>query len=244
MTTTLFVHGVPETAVVWDPLVARLDRSDVVQLALPGFGCDLPPGFTPDMESYAAWLAEELVAFDEVDIVSHDWGGLLVLRVLADRPANVRSWTSDMGDLGEDFRWHDTALIWQTPGDGEALMDGMVGASPEDRAALLEGVGVPASASAGMAATFDRRMADAILTLYRSATTIGTDWGPGIDRIEAPGLLVASAHDPFRVPGRVRRLADRTGAQVLDLPDSGHFWMLDAPDQAARALTDFWSSLG
>lgn len=244
MTTTVFVHGVPETTAVWDPLVAALGLDDAVQLALPGFGCPLPSGFTPDMGTYAAWLAEQLAAFDEVDVVSHDWGGLLALRVVSDRPTNVRSWITDSGDLDESFQWHDTARIWQTPGDGEALMDGMVGASNEDRAALLEGVGVPPAASAGMAATFDRRMADAILTLYRSATSIGTDWGPGLDRIEAPGLLVASAHDPFRTPDRVQRLAERTGARVLELPDSGHFWMLDDPATVAPALTEFWSSLG
>src|SRR5690606_26190024 len=37
--TAVFVHGVPETPEVWDPLVAALGRDDVARLQLPGFGC-------------------------------------------------------------------------------------------------------------------------------------------------------------------------------------------------------------
>lgn len=239
----VFVHGVPETTVVWDALIAQVQRDDVVALGLPGFGSPLPDGFDATMHTYASWLADELTAFDEVDLVTHDWGAILALRVLADQPANVRSWVSDMGDLGPDFEWHDTAKVWQTPGDGEAFMDGMLGASLDDRAALLAAVGVPAGDAEVMASNVDRTMADAILALYRSATDVGDEWGPGIDRISAPGLLVSSGLDPFRNPARVGRLAERTGAKVLDLPTAGHFWMLDATLEAAAAIRDFWASL-
>jgi pimeloyl-ACP methyl ester carboxylesterase len=240
--TAVFVHGVPETTVVWEPLVARLERDDIALLALPAFGSARPDGFDATMGTYASWLAEQLTAFDEVDLVTHDWGALLALRVLADQPANVRSWVSDMGDLGADFHWHDTAKVWQTPGAGEEFMDGLLGASLDDRALVLSAVGVPADHATTMASNFDRTMADAILDLYRSATDVGNEWGPGIDRITAPGLLVESMLDPFRNAGRVRTLAERTGAKVLALPESGHFWMLDAPDTAAAAIAAFWET--
>ena len=236
----VFVHGVPETPSVWEPLVGALARDDVVLLQLPGFGCPLPEEFEPTMHRYADWLAEELRAFDEVDLVSHDWGAILSLRVLADRPANVRSWATDMGDLDERFRWHETARTWQTPGEGEALIDAMVGASPEDKAALLQGVGVPADHAPEMARHLDRTMGEAILGLYRSAVDVGREWGPGIDSIDTPGLVVESGKDPFRSPGRARRLAERTGAEILELPEVGHFWMLEDPAAVAAALTRFW----
>lgn len=240
--TALFVHGVPETTVLWQPLVDHLERDDVLLLGLPGFGSPLPAGFDAGMDTYAAWFADELARLDQVDLVAHDWGALLALRVLADRPANVRSWVLDMGDLSDDFRWHDMALLWQTPGEGEAFMDGVLGASLEDRAALLAATGVPAIGATAMAEGFDATMADAILALYRSATEIGPAWGPGIDRIEGPGLLVESMQDPFRAAERVRRLAERTGAQVAELPEAGHWWMLESPAEVARMLTDFWAA--
>jgi len=241
--TAVFVHGVPETAAVWEPLVSHLERDDVALLALPGFGSPLPEGFEPTMETYAAWLATALAVFDEVDLVAHDWGAILGLRVLADQPANVRSWVSDMGDLSADFVWHDTAQVWQTPGAGEEFMEGFVGASLADRAALLMAVGVPESGATTMAEALDETMAAAILTLYRSATDVGNEWGPGIDSILGPGLLVASLQDPFRSAERVQRLAARTGASVAELPDAGHFWMLEFPDQVAALLTEFWAGV-
>jgi pimeloyl-ACP methyl ester carboxylesterase len=239
--TAVFVHGVPETPSVWAPLLHTLGRDDAVALQLPGFGCPFPERFEPTMHRYAAWLGDELAAFHEVDLVSHDWGAILALRVLADRPANVRSWVTDMGDLGDDFRWHATARTWQTPGEGEALIDGMVGASPEDRAALLVAVGVPQAHAPEMARHLDRTMGEAILALYRSAVDVGTEWGPGVDAIEGPGVVVESGNDPFRSPVRARRLADRTGAELVELPDAGHFWMLEDPSGVADVLRSFWA---
>lgn len=242
--TAVFVHGVPETPEVWQPLVAHLERPDVALLQMPGFGCALPEGFEPTMHRYADWLAAELDAFDEVDLVTHDWGALLSLRVLADKPANVRSWATDMGDLGPDFRWHDTARTWQTPGEGEALIDGMVGASIADRAALLAAVGVPEADAAAMAGHLDATMGAAILALYRSAIDIGSEWGPGIDAIDGPGLVIASLEDPFRAADRAMRLAERTGADLVELPGVGHFWMLEQPERAAQILTEHWRRVG
>lgn len=241
--TAVFVHGVPETHEVWAPLIGHLQRGDVATLQMPGFGCPLPGDFDPTMHRYADWLAQELATFEEIDLVVHDWGALLALRVLADEPANVRSWATDIGDLGDDFRWHDTARTWQTPGEGEALMDGMVGASPTDRAAILVSVGVPEEGASAMAAAVDRTMGDAILTLYRSATDVGTEWGPGIDRIGGPGLVIQSTEDPFRSTSRAARLAERTGADVVELPGAGHWWMLEQPQRGAAILTEFWSRL-
>jgi len=238
--TAVFVHGVPETPSVWDPLVAALDRADVAQPQLPGFGCPLPDGFEPTMHGYADWLAAELRAFDEVDLVVHDWGALLALKVLADQPGNVRSWVTDMGDLGDDFRWHATARTWQTPGEGEALIDAMVGAAPDERAALLTGAGVPEADAPEMARHLDRTMGEVILALYRSAVDVGTQWGPGIDDISARGLVISSMQDPFRDAERAVRLGERTGADVVELPDAGHWWMLEDPTGAAKVIRDFW----
>ena len=90
----VFVHGVPETPAVWGPLVERVGRDDVVLLQFPGFGCPLPDGFEPTMYRYADWLAAELAGLDDVDLVTHDWGALLMLKVLADEPGLVRSWAT------------------------------------------------------------------------------------------------------------------------------------------------------
>ncbi len=242
--TAVLVHGVPETSALWGPLADHLSGDHIVTLGLPGFGTPLPDGFEPTMEVYAAWLRNELEAMPgPVHLVAHDWGALLALRVLADRPANVASWVLDMGNLDDDFAWHDMAQLWQTPGAGEEFMDGMVGASVDDRTAMLSGSGVPESGARDMAAGIDATMGAAILALYRSAVNIGSEWGPGIDRITGPGLLINAADDPFRVPGSSAALAARTGAGTATLTGCGHWWMLDDPAGAAAAINEFWAGL-
>ncbi len=240
--TAVLVHGVPETPALWDPLRAQLSR-DVTTLGMPGFGSALPDGFEPTMESYAGWLHGELAAIDgPIDLVAHDWGAILSLKVLADPPDGIRSWALDMGNLDDDFVWHDLAQVWQTPEAGEAFMEGMLAVSDDERAGLLIASGVPESGALAMAASIDRTMADAILTLYRSAVNVGREWGPGIDRINGPGLVIEATGDAFRAPDSAARLAERTGAGVATLDGCGHWWMLDDPATAARILHEFWAS--
>ncbi len=240
----MFVHGVPETPAIWEPLIAELGPDDVISLQLPGFGCPLPDEFEPTMHSYASWMAAHLDALGGgVDLVAHDWGALLAVKVLGDRPERVRSFVTDGADLTSDFKWHDMATLWQTPGEGEAFMESFVGGSAEERAALLVGSGVPDHAASAMAESIDDTMAGAILTLYRSAVDIGVEWGPSIDHIDVPAMVVDAAQDGFRREGLAARLAERLGARHEILADQGHWWMLGDPAGAAAAISSFWSDL-
>ena len=82
--TVVFVHGVPDTQHVWDAVVSRLDRRDVVRVSLPGFGSPAPAGFSATKEAYVDWLIGQLTALPSpIDIVGHDWGALLTVRVMS-----------------------------------------------------------------------------------------------------------------------------------------------------------------
>ncbi len=97
--TVVFVHGVPETPSVWNALRERIDRPGVA-LRLPGFGSPRPAGLA-DKEAYAAWLADELRALGgPVDLVGHDWGAHLAMRVVSAYDVPVRSWVSDVPTAG------------------------------------------------------------------------------------------------------------------------------------------------
>jgi pimeloyl-ACP methyl ester carboxylesterase len=74
----VFVHGVPETHIIWDPIRSHLSRKDVIAVDMPGFGAPLLAGFDSTKEAYAAWLIAEIEKIGEpVDLVGHDWGSLL-----------------------------------------------------------------------------------------------------------------------------------------------------------------------
>jgi len=90
--TVVLLHGNPETAAIWGPLVDVLGRDDLVQLSPQGFGAPLPDGFPATCIAYRDWLEDELEGFDEpVDVVGHDWGGGHVVNVVMHRPELVRS---------------------------------------------------------------------------------------------------------------------------------------------------------
>ena len=68
--TVVFVHGVPNTAAVWDPVRSLLSDRDTIAVHLPGFGCDSPDGFTGTRYAYRDWLIDQLEQMDgPVDLV-------------------------------------------------------------------------------------------------------------------------------------------------------------------------------
>jgi pimeloyl-ACP methyl ester carboxylesterase len=166
----LFVHGNPETSAVWGPLLGELDREDAVCLSPPGFGAPIPRGFEPTMTAHRDWLIARLEAFRyPVDLVGHDWGGGHVFNVAMARPDLIRSWVSDAGGLFDPgYEWHPLARIWQTPGDGEQLVQKMMTAPLEQRIAAMLDLGIASPVAERLAAGQDTQMGRAILALYRS----------------------------------------------------------------------------
>jgi pimeloyl-ACP methyl ester carboxylesterase len=246
--TAVFVHGNPETAAVWDPLLAELGRDDVVRLSPPGFGAPLPPGFDATVGAYRAWLTAELEVIGEpVDLVGHDWGGSHVVGIAMTRPDLLRSWVSDtVGSYEPDYVWHELAAVWQTPGAGEEAVAKDF-ASPATIRARLESRGIP-TALAGRVADghhFDD-IGRAVLALYRSAAQpVMAELGANLPAAaQRPGLVVIAGADvAVGSPEQRRRGAARAGARVAELPGLGHWWLVEDPAAGARAISEFWRSL-
>jgi pimeloyl-ACP methyl ester carboxylesterase len=238
----VLVHGVPDTAKMWDPLLAVLTRDDIVALRLPGFGEAVPEGFASTKEEYVDWIVEQLGSIESasngpIDLVGHDWGSLLVQRVALTRPELLRSYTLSNGAITDRFKWHDLAVQWQTPEVGEEIMATL---TPEAMAPGLAGAGHPSAETA--AAAMDDTMKRCILALYRSATDLPGDWAP-TGAVALPGLVVWGKDDPVDPPASGQRFAEVTGARIV-LLDGGHWAAVEHPQQSATAMEDFWASLG
>ena len=247
--TVVLVHGNPETDAIWGPLVDALGREDVVRLSPPGFGAPLPDDFPATYLAYRDWLEGELAGFDEpVDVVGHDWGGAHVLNVVVHRPELVRSWASDVvGLFDPDYVWHDLAQVWQTPDDGEQLVDAMLGGTVGDRAEQMAALGIPADIATSIAAAQGPEMGRAILLLYRSARQPAmAEAGLGLEAAASrPGLSLLATEDPYIGSEELRRrAADRAGARTELLDGLGHWWMVQDPTRGAAALIRFWEGLG
>jgi pimeloyl-ACP methyl ester carboxylesterase len=247
--TIVLVHGNPETDAIWGPLVDALGRTDVVRLSPPGFGAPLPDDFPATYVAYRDWLEGELANIGEpVDLVGHDWGGGHVVNVVMHRPELVRSWASDVvGLFDPDYVWHDLAQVWQTPGDGEQLVDTFLGGTVEDRAARMALLGIPHDIAAALAAAQGPEMGRAILLLYRSARQPAmAEAGRALEKAAArPGLSILATEDTYVGSEAIRRrAAERAGAQTEVLDGLGHWWMLQDPARGAAALTRFWKTVG
>jgi pimeloyl-ACP methyl ester carboxylesterase len=241
----VFIHGVPETGLIWTKIRDVIGRESSV-LSLPGFGCARPNGFAATADAYVQWLIGELDRIDgPIDLVGHDWGALLTFRVAALGHPRLRSWIGDVGNvIHPDYQWHDFAKIWQTPGEGEEFFKNLIAQPLEERAQIFESLGVPAAADAQeLANGLDATMAGCILDLYRSATpNPHHHWGPWTPTA-APGLVVHPTNDPFSELRLAAEVAGSLGARFERMEGASHFWPYQAPDHAASLLTTFWNSL-
>ena len=235
----VLVHGVPDTFRRWDPLRAHLSRSDLVTPALPGFGAPGPEGFDATKEAYAAWLIGEIEALGEpVDLVGHDWGSILVQRVVSVRPDLIRTWAAGSGPIDREYVWHDMAQMWQTPDVGEQVMAAM---DPAALASFLEVELQSADLAQETASRVDGPMKDCILALYRSAVNVGAEWGEQVDTITTPGLVLWGGDDAYVGPEYARRRGERTGARVVVFENTGHWWPVSQAEAAARELEAHWA---
>lgn len=228
--TIVLLHGVPETADIWDDVRAHLDAPSVA-LRLPGFGCPRPDGFSATKDAYVDWVLEQLRAIDgPIDIVGHDWGGGFTARIGTKYPEAVRSWTTDVaGVIHPDYVWHDFAQIWQTPGDGEKFWEDALAAPPDP---------------AGPLSMADATMASCILDLYRSAMpNPHKDWGEGYGPSSKPCMVLTLTADPFTGgTATSSEVAKVLGAKEV-MFETGHFWPLESPEAGAGYLNEFVASL-
>ena len=231
----VLVHGVPDTAELWEPFRSRLARRDVVCPNLPGFASPPPDGFACTKDAYLDWLVGELEAIGEpVDVVGHDWGGLLVQRIATTRPDLVRTWAIADGAVSPRFRWHELATQWQTPDVGEQIVELM---TPDATAAALRDARHPDPE--GAASRVDDDMKHAVLALYRSAVDVRSEWSPPQDRPTPPAHVFWGAHDPYGPPEFGQAAADLAGAPLLVL-DAGHWSIFERPDEVVPVLERLW----
>ncbi len=236
----VLIHGVPDTHRVWRLILDRIKRSDVISLSLPGFGNALPLGFGATKEEYVAWLAKTLEALTQpIDLVGHDWGSLLAVRIAATRPDLVRSWVGGGAPVSSDYVWHRAAQAWQTPQVGENVMAAL---DADAVRRFLVGEGVPESEASETASHVDAVMKDCILKLYRSAKSVFAEWEADLVQIRAPGLVIWGENDSFAGAPFADRMGQLTRARrVARLANCGHWWQCQKPDEVAALLADHWA---
>jgi pimeloyl-ACP methyl ester carboxylesterase len=138
------------------------------------------------------------------------------------------------------YRWHRTARIWRTPLLGELAMGTTFRwvLKLSTRESNAKPGPLPEEWIDSVLAHFDQGTQRAILRLYRSAPSDAlAAAGKNLRALGGvPSLVVWGERDPY-IPARfAREYADVLGAELMSLPDAGHWWWLDRPDAMKRVI--------
>ena len=243
----LFVHGNPGAAEDWRELVAAAGEfMAAVAPDMPGFGgADKPADFNYTIEGYAQHLHAlvEHLKLQRIHLVLHDFGGPWGLTYAAQHPEKIASVTLINTGVLRGYRWHFMGRLWRLPLIGEFVMAttsrfgfGLV---------LKRGnpQGLPADAIDRMYRDFDANTRRAVLRLYRASSDV-EGYSNGVrDALlprDIPALVLWGRHDVY-IPSVYawRQRETFPSAEVLMLPDSGHFPHLDDPRAVEGPLTSF-----
>jgi pimeloyl-ACP methyl ester carboxylesterase len=239
----LYVHGVPTSGADWTPFLAL---GGGIAPDLPGFGGSGKRGdgaYT--MEGYDRWLERFLdhLEIDRFRLLVHDWGGVGLLTAQRFPERVERLVVMDAVPLLPGYRWHRLARAWRTPALGELLVGSVTRWTL--RQLSREGNATPGPMPEAwieqVMAGWDVGTQRAVLRLYRSSPPEKLALaGLGLGRLTCPALVVWGEQDPYIAPEFADAYAAALGgpAEVLRLPDAGHWPWLDRPDLVAT-VTDF-----
>jgi pimeloyl-ACP methyl ester carboxylesterase len=253
--TVLLLHGFPQSATSWAAVAARLAEAGLHAVALNQRG--YAPGARPsEVGDYALTnLVADTVGMIEtlggaVDLVGHDWGGVVGWQVAGRYPALVRTWTAvstpnplalnEVLAVDDDQRERFGYIrAFRTPGRAEAAL------LADDGAAMraIYGSGVAAArVAADVAFMTAPGTLTAALNWYRAMSPQDAD---GLGQLRVPTSYVWGSGDV----AFGRAAAERTGEYVtapysfVALEGASHWLPDEAPDALAdeiarRVLTD------
>ena len=256
----LLLHGWPQHWWSFRELMPLLaDRHRVLAMDLRGFGWSeaTPGGYRKED------LAEDVVGVldalnvDRVNLVGHDWGGVIGFLVCLNHPDRV-----------ERFVPMNTGHVWPTMslrGVPKALVgltyQGLlaspvlgrrINASPRVVGRVVDGISTGGVVAAEYAAQFAPRFADpararAASRVYRTFLLHEyPHWVRGRyagRRLRTPTLWLHGLQDPFFTPGMIKDIADHADDVHIEyLPAGAHFPAEECPQDVADHLRAFFSS--
>jgi pimeloyl-ACP methyl ester carboxylesterase len=245
----LFLHGVPDSADMWQPIMGRLQgQYHCYAPDLPGQGRSTAPddfALTLDhMARYIAALVEGSGIATPLNLVVTDFGAPYGLSWAVTHPDQVRRIALVGGvNYFSDYQWHRNAQLLRQPLMGELLMTmsgnySVFARSLKPAAPSLGDDHWRATFALSFAKPSVRKMT---LRLYRSLNP--RDLKGWEDKLVAltqqvPTLVLWGDRDPFISPA----YADRYGAaQVEHFAECDHWLAIEAPEIVAGRLAAFFA---
>lgn len=252
----LFVHGVYVTGALWDDLTARL--SDRFRCIAPTWPLGAQDQLADDADVGAAASARRIAHFveqlelDDVTIVANDTGGGIVLTMLGDQTLDL-SWIGGLVLTNSDSYEHFPPGLFRpivkicraSAGIGGVILARL--ASKRGQKVFLKAVcKKPISADRqaeifGAFATSKASRKEGVRTTATLDPTLTLAASDAIEKFNKPVLLAWATDDDLFFPlSHAERLHDAfPNSNLVTIPHSATYVMLDAPDQLAAAIAAF-----
>ncbi len=257
----VFVHGFPDTHVLWEPVIERLaDRFHCIAYDVRGAGASDSPAAQADY--FSAHLVTDLIAVLDgfspgapVHVVGHDWGSVQAWDAVVSEPSDPRltgriaSFTSISGPCLDHVRafakasWggnrEQRQQALRQAGRSWYVFAFQVPALPELvlRRLSERRLTKPADGGRHFAATLPADAAHGV-NLYRANLRHRPRF-PGGPRTSLPVQLIIALRDKYVAPALARSVsqfaADLTSIEM----DAGHWVPYTHPDELARRLDTF-----
>ncbi len=243
---TLFLHGNPDSAEMWNGVVAQIeDRFRCFAPDLPGMGrSEAPAGFDFSLESMARFTGDLVAAAGiptPLNLVVTDFGGPYGLTWAVTQPEQVRRIIIAGGiNFSTDYRWHSAARMLRTPVLGDLSMALLTPAlferSMRPYAPTLSAEHWRQVYALSYAKPSVRRT---ILRMYRALDP--RDFAGWHDRLnvlieQVPTLVLWGDKDPFIAPSYAERFGS---ARVEHFPNNGHWLALEITEVVADRIATF-----
>jgi pimeloyl-ACP methyl ester carboxylesterase len=230
----VWIHGLGESSVSFEPVVAKMPGFSHVLVDLPGYGRSPWPEAATDLatlaEHLAGWLADQPQAF----LVGHSMGGVLAQMIaeripvkgIVDVDGNI-----SRGDCTFSALAHQYTLA-QFRESGFAEMRAQVYSDGATRPELRTYHAAMCFASPDV---FHRHALD--LVEMSSTNTLG----PRLAALKCPALFIAGV--PDGVCAETRRQLDELKIRWVGIEPAGHWVYLDQIDRFVSEVTSFLALL-
>lgn len=243
----LFLHGVPDSADMWDTVIEHLEGDyHVIAPDLPGLArSTITDDFDLSLENKARFVNDLLDALnitEPVHLVGHDFGGHYGLAWAVRHPERVLTITVSNTSFFTDYHWHSSAQIWRTPVLGELVMailsPNLYANTMKKNAPNLSSEQISHQYAQSWNVPFVRRT---ILRMYR-ATDPQRDFIGWQDELRAlagrvPVQVLWGDADPFAAPMYAEKFGTKN---VQHFADYGHWLPIEAPKLYAEKLSAFF----
>ncbi|MFF1699571.1 alpha/beta fold hydrolase [Streptomyces sp. NPDC058257] len=239
----VLIHGSGASGSSWDPVVPALaSRYHVIRVDLPGHG-QSPPAPSYDVPEQAARLGAALdeLGLSPVAVAGHSSGGYIATALAEQRPDLVGSLALISSGPSPDALLPQPVLLrvliapplgpllWRVRSDA-MLRRGVT-------AVCNRPVDVPDDLVAAARAIGYRRFRTVLR--QNSAYIAERDVPARLTALDVPVLVIFGAADRRWDPSSAHHYDTVPNARVEQLPDVGHFPMLEAPDETSELLLGF-----